>query len=181
MPVGSADGERQRDATGVHQKTALAPIFFPYRWSWVPRIPAPAGPCPWPHPRSANARRCPPCRHTRPSQPSISSEKALPLPALEVGMHGAGAAILLGKRLPLAAGAKHIDNRRKNLPRRHRLASRSGLTLVFAATRPFSRWDQRPNLAPQRVRHCPRLDLCHLDKSSLGDGQFEYPQCCFAL
>jgi len=90
-------------------------------------------------------------------------EKPLPLPALEVGVHGAGAAVLLGQRLPLAAGAKHIDNRRKNLPCRHRLASCSGLALVLAATRPFSRWDQRPNLAPQRVRHRPRLYLCHLE------------------
>src|ERR1017187_8488677 len=49
-------------------------------------------------------------------------EKAFPLPALEVGMHGTGAAVLLGQPLPLAAGAKHIDNRRKNLPRWHRLA-----------------------------------------------------------
>ena len=78
MPVGPADGERQRDATGVHQKTALAPIFSLYRWSWVPRILAPAVLCSWPHPRSANAKRCPPFRRTRPGRPSISSGKSLP-------------------------------------------------------------------------------------------------------
>src|ERR1035441_1821325 len=139
MPVGPADGERQRDATGVHQKTALAPIFSLYRWSWVPRILAPAVLCSWPHPRSANAKRCPPFRRTRPGRPSISS----------------------GKSLPAAAAANHIDNRRKNLPRWHRLASRSGFALVLAATRPLSRWDQPLKLAPQRVRRCPRLDLCH--------------------
>jgi len=89
-------------------------------------------------------------------------EKALPMPVLKVCMHGARAAILFGQRLPLAASTKHVDDCREDLPRGHRLAPCSRLALVVAPTRPFSRWDQRPNLVPQRIRHCPRLDLCHL-------------------
>src|SRR5258707_14663953 len=85
------------------------------------------------------------------------------MPALEMGMHGPGAAVLAGKRLPLATRAKHIDNRRKNRPRRHRLTPGSGLALILAVPRPCSRWHQRLDLAPQRVRHRPRLDLCHLE------------------
>src|ERR1700692_2670722 len=88
-------------------------------------------------------------------------EKAFPLPTLEIRVHGAGAAVLLGQSLPLAAGAKHINNRRENLPCRHRLAPRSWLALVFPPALPFGLWNQPLDLAPQRVRHCPRLDLCH--------------------
>lgn len=91
-------------------------------------------------------------------------EKAFPMPALEVGVHGTGAAVLLGQRLPLTSGPKHIHNRRENLPRWHRLAARSGLALVLAAPRPFARWNQRFDLASQRFRHRPRLDLRHLDR-----------------
>ena len=78
-------------------------------------------------------------------------EKAFPLPALEVGVHGAGAAVLLGQSLPLTAGAKHIDDRRENLPRGHRLAPRSWLAPVFPASLPCRLWNQGLDLAPQRV------------------------------
>src|ERR1035438_9294962 len=64
-------------------------------------------------------------------------EEAFTLPALEMSMHGAGAAVLFGQRLPLTAGAKHIDNRRENLPRWHRLASCSRLALILPPSLPL--------------------------------------------
>src|ERR1700736_2763471 len=91
-------------------------------------------------------------------------KKTFLLPALKIGVHGAGTAVLLGQRLPLTAGAKHIDNRREDLPRRHRLATRSRLAPILPSPRPLSHWNQRLNLAPQHVRHCPRLDLRHLEE-----------------
>ena len=90
-------------------------------------------------------------------------EKAFSLPLLEVSVHGAGAAKLPGQCLPLTAGAQHIDNGRKNLPRGHRLSAPSGLAPVLAVRRPFPHRNQQLNLAPQHVRHCPRLYLCHLE------------------
>ena len=44
MPIGSGHDERQRDATAVHQKVALAPLFFPDPSGCVPRPLAPGAP-----------------------------------------------------------------------------------------------------------------------------------------
>ena len=38
MMIGRGHDDRQRDATGVHQEAAFAPIFFPDRWSWASAI-----------------------------------------------------------------------------------------------------------------------------------------------
>ena len=79
-------------------------------------------------------------------------------------MHRTGRAELPGQRLPLAASPKHIDNGGKYLPGGHRLAPRTGFALILAALRPLALGNQRFQLAPQRVRHRPRLDLYHLEK-----------------
>ena len=68
MLVGPADDERQRDATRVHQQTALAPIFSPCRWGSAPHILALKEPCPWHRLCSASARRYPPSRRIRPDR-----------------------------------------------------------------------------------------------------------------
>jgi hypothetical protein len=94
--------------------------------------------------------------------PPDPKEEAFLLPTLEMRVYGAGAAILLRQCLPLTSGPKHVDEGREYVPRRHRLATSSRFAPVAAALRPFSLRNQRFNLAPQRVRHGPRLDLCHL-------------------
>ena len=70
MPVGPADDKGQRDASTVHQQTALAAFFSPGRWGCCPPLPAPAGLCLVSHQYFATPRQCLPSRHTRPNQPA---------------------------------------------------------------------------------------------------------------
>jgi len=44
ISIGRGHDDRQRDATGVDQQHALAPIFFPGRWGWARPTPGPAVP-----------------------------------------------------------------------------------------------------------------------------------------
>jgi len=95
--------------------------------------------------------------------PPYLEEETVPLPTLKIGMNRTSAAILPGQGLPLAAGAKHIDYGRENLPRRQRLAAPSRLALILPSPLPLRLRDQRLNLGPPCVRYRPRLYLCHLE------------------
>jgi hypothetical protein len=92
-----------------------------------------------------------------------SLEKAGPIPVLKVLMHRASRTELSRQCFPLDAGAQNVNNRRKNLPIRHRFAPSSSIALVLSPGFPLSRWDQRLNLAPQLIGNCPRLDLGHIE------------------
>jgi len=83
MRVGSADDDRQRDSTRVDQQAALAPIFFPGPWDWLPRTVLPAGPCPSRRRSTASARRCLPSRRTRPGPSARALRRSLPCASAE--------------------------------------------------------------------------------------------------
>src|ERR1022692_1912073 len=70
MMISRGHDDRQRDATSVDQQHPLAPIFFPDPWGLARQILAPVELSPQPRRGFASARRCPPCRHTRPAPPA---------------------------------------------------------------------------------------------------------------
>ena len=76
-------------------------------------------------------------------------------------MNGAGRAELVRQRLPLTAGAQHIDDRGKDLPRRHWLSARARLALIGSIRSPLPHGHQRLDLAPKCVGYGPGLDLRH--------------------
>jgi hypothetical protein len=90
-------------------------------------------------------------------------EKASPIPVLKVLMHRARRTELTGQCLPLDAGPQYVNDRREDLPRRHRLASSSSLALVLSACFPLAYRNQRLDPLPQIIRNRPRLDLCHVE------------------
>jgi hypothetical protein len=90
-------------------------------------------------------------------------EKASPVPVLKILMHRTGRTELARQCFPLNAGPQNVNNRRKDLSRRHWLAPRSSLALVLSPCFPPACWDQRLNLAPQMIRNRPRLDLGHIE------------------
>jgi hypothetical protein len=90
-------------------------------------------------------------------------EKTSPIPVLKVLMHRAGRTELARQCFPLNAGPQNVNNRRKYLPRRHRLASSSSFALVLSTCLPPAYWNQRLNLAPQIIRNRPRLDWGHIE------------------
>ena len=71
----AAHDERQRDATPVHQDTALAPIFFPDQWDSAPRTLAPAARCSTSHQYSAMSRRSLTSLHIRSIPPARGAQK----------------------------------------------------------------------------------------------------------
>jgi hypothetical protein len=71
----SAPDEGQRDATSVHQHTALAPIFFPDPSDWVPQPLAPTALSSARHQDFARSTRCTASRRIPSGQPATGSER----------------------------------------------------------------------------------------------------------
>ena len=111
----------------------------------------------------------------QPRLPQMEKEPR-PLPVLKMPMHRAGAAILFGQGLPLAAGAQNVHHGGEDAPRRHRLTPRSRLAPIPPARLPLLDGNQGFHLRPQFVRYRPRLDLCH-------PARYLLPTCtlCFQL
>ncbi len=78
MHVGSADDERQRDATAVGQQAALAPIFPPGPSGSVQRTRWQAELFPWPRRCFATPTRCRASHRTRPTPPATGEGKTPP-------------------------------------------------------------------------------------------------------
>ena len=82
MPVGSCHDERQRDAISVHQKMALAPIFFPDLSGWVRRFAVPVALSSSPRQYFAIAGRCLQTRRTRQGPTATEPQRLPPSPTL---------------------------------------------------------------------------------------------------
>jgi len=161
MHVCAARDDRQRNPSRVYHQAPLAP-FFPRSAGFGPTHFLPRGALP-----IAPSIDC----HCQ-SMPSISSYSASPAcpirkknPAwcrwLKILVYRTGQAKLLWQCLTLAAGAQHINDGGKNLPRILCLAAHSGLALILLVLTPNGRWNQRADLSPQCVGNCPRLDGWH--------------------
>ena len=75
MPVGPADDKGQRDASTVHQQTALAAFFFHDRWGCCPPLPAPGALCLASRQCFATPRQSLPFHHTLPTLPATGLGK----------------------------------------------------------------------------------------------------------
>jgi hypothetical protein len=90
-------------------------------------------------------------------------EKTRSIPVLKVLMHRAGRTELARQCFPLNAGPQNVNNRRKDLSRRHWFTPSTSLALVLPPWFPLACRDQRLNLAPQIIRNRPRPDLGHIE------------------
>ena len=170
IDVGRGHDDRQRDATAVHQQMAVAPIFSPDPSGWARRLPAQAGPSSLRRPRFAIARRCPPCRRTRPVRLSKALRKSQPSPTR-------GSACGLRWRcqsaprqcLPLTPRAQHVHDAFEDQARRLGRPPGAGLAKVLFARRPHTLRHQRLHPLPELIRHLPRLH-------SLGHGITSSPR-----
>jgi hypothetical protein len=81
---------------------------------------------------------------------------------LKVFVNGAGAAEGLGQRLPLAAGAQHINNAGEDLPISQRFASTAGTPLVTQPGRTCRSFGhQGLDVLPEFIGNFPRLSFGH--------------------
>jgi hypothetical protein len=85
MPIGSADDDRQRDATSVGQEVALGPHFFPGPLGSSRRTLLPVAPWSRPHRYFATPKQFPPSHRTQQVPNATERQTHLRVPTPETG------------------------------------------------------------------------------------------------
>lgn len=83
VQICAADGDRQRDPTGVDQQASFAALFSPDPSGSDLRIRSLTEPCPWFRRRPATARQYGASRHIQRGQPATASGKSRPYTSSE--------------------------------------------------------------------------------------------------
>ena len=156
MHVCSGCDDREGNALAVHQKMPLGPFFSPDPWDSDRSLHRQAGLWSLPHRCFAIPNRCDPTRY-RPSGPS-SRRLGKSRHAPTAGNSGGWlrSAVTAWHRIPLAAGAKHIQDPFQSLARIGRTPSSAGFPLILPvgiASR--TRRDQGGKTLPQLIGQFP--------------------------